>query len=616
MFTYFIYYIIVLLLYSTYQISDSSYFAARDTFALFVILNVLFILWVRFRFIKIEKRLIRGDFFDSEQLFTQVSDRLSGLAILLFAIVLYGLELPRLLLKISLLSKVPVLNSLIFLILFSVYLSIVWGSGHRSYQKIYQSDVSRRSYILTNLAFAVPVVLPWLLLTGILDLINLLPFEMIKQALTTTLGELIYSLVFLALIAVFGPVIIQKFWQCKPLDCGTDRARIEHLCKRAGVKYANILKWPLFEGRIITAGVMGLANKFRYILVTDALLRFLTPDEIDAVIAHEIGHVRRNHLWLYIFFIIGYMILTYTTFNLIIHLLLGSEFIYSLLDIGGFNPETMISTIVSIGAIILFIVYFRYVFGYFMRNFERQADAHIYTLFSNARALISTFKKIAMTSRQSPDKPNWHHFSITQRVDFLMQCENNSAIIVQHDQKVRKSLIFYFISLIMISIIGYSLSYGETGKRLNNRFIEKIILSELEKTSDRGHRYAILGDWYVHQKKDYVSAIRAYEKSLIRNPDRAYVLNNLAWIYATCDDKLLRNPEKANRLALKAARLKPAPHILDTLAESFFINGMVEDAIQTARQALAETTENHSYFEKQLNRFLANRDEPFRKLKQ
>jgi len=615
MFTYFIYYIVVLLLYSAYQVSDSSYFSARDTFALFVMSTLLFFFWVRFQFIKIEKRLIRGHFFDSEQRFTQVSDRLSVLAIILFAIDLYVLDLPRFCLDIPMFSKVPVLNALLFLLLFSVYLSIVWGCGHRSYQKIYSSGVSRRSYILTNIAFAVPVILPWLLLTGIIDLINLMPYELPRQLLTTTFGELIYSLAFLGVIAIFGPVLIQKFWRCKPLASGTDRIRIELLCKRAGVKYANILKWPLFEGRIITAGVMGLANKFRYILVTDALLRFLTPDEIDAVIAHEIGHVRRNHLQIYIFFIVGYVILTYTTFNLFIYLLLGSEFIYGLFDMGGFNPTTMISTIVSIGAIFIFIVYFRYIFGYFMRNFERQADAHIYTLFSSAKALISTLKKIAVTSRLPPDKPNWHHFSITQRVNFLMQCENDSTKIGQHDQKLRKSLIVYFISLIVISVIGYSLSYGETGKRLNHRFIEKIILSELEKTPESGHRYAILGDWYLH-KKDYAATIEAYKEAIIRNPDSAYVLNNLAWIYATCDNKQLRNPEKAIHLALKAVRLNPAPHILDTLAESYFINGMSDDAIQTARRALAGTAENHSYFEKQLNRFIANQDEPYRKQNQ
>ncbi len=607
MFTYFIYFIIVLLIYSTYQVPERSYFSAHDTFALFLILSLLFISWVRSRFIKVEKHLFREDSFSSEQLFTKVSDRLSVWAILLFAMNIYGLDLPYYFLNIPLLFSVPVLNAMIFLFLFSIYLSIVWYFGHRSYRIIYQSDVSRRSYILTNLAFAVPVIFPWLLLTGIIDLINFLPYEMPKQMLNTTLGELIYSLVFLGGIAVIGPVLIQKFWQCKPLDYGTDRVRIEQLCKRAGVKYANILKWPLFEGRIITAGVMGLAKKFRYILVTDALLRFLSPDEIDAVIAHEIGHVRRYHLWLYIFFIVGYIILTYTTFNLIIYLLIGSEFIYGLFNTAGFNPTTIISTGVTIGAILLFIVYFRYIFGYFMRNFERQADAHVYTLFSNASALISTLKKIAITSRLPPDKPNWHHFSITQRVNFLMQCENDSAKIVQHDQKVRKSLILYLFSLIVISVIGYSLSYGETGKQLNDRFIEKIILSELEKSPDSGHRYAILGDWYLH-KKDYAATIRAYEEAITRNPDSAYVLNNLAWIYATCDDRLLRNPGKAIRLAMKAVKIKAAPHILDTLAESYYINGMIDDAIQTARRAVAESTDNHSYFKKQLTRFIANQD--------
>ncbi|MCK7507704.1 MAG: hypothetical protein MZV70_29100, partial [Desulfobacterales bacterium] len=32
----------------------------------------------------------------------------------------------------------------------------------------------------------------------------------------------------------------------------------------------------------------------------------------------------------------------------------------------------------------VFLVYFRYVFGYFMRNFERQADAYVFTLFDSA----------------------------------------------------------------------------------------------------------------------------------------------------------------------------------------------------------------------------------------
>ena len=76
-----------------------------------------------------------------------------------------------------------------------------------------------------------------------------------------------------------------------------------------------------------------------------------------------------------------------------------------------------------------------------MRNFERQADLHIYQFTHDASPLISTFYKIASFSRQSIDKPNWHHFSITERISFLHQCEHDRHFIQRHDRKVKKSLL-------------------------------------------------------------------------------------------------------------------------------------------------------------------------------
>jgi hypothetical protein len=134
-------------------------------------------------------------------------------------------------------------------------------------------DLSRKAYVASNIAFSVPVLLPWLLLSGIADLILALPFDLPRRVLTSPEGETAYFLVFLFAVAVLGPVIIQKFWRCRPLEAGYFRRRIEALCRRADLKYADILYWPIFGGRMITAGVMGLIAPFRYILVTDALLR-------------------------------------------------------------------------------------------------------------------------------------------------------------------------------------------------------------------------------------------------------------------------------------------------------------------------------------------------------
>jgi len=42
---------------------------------------------------------------------------------------------------------------------------------------------------------------------------------------------------------------------------------------------------------------------------------------------------------------------------------------------------------------------------------------------------------------------------------------------------------------------------------------------------------------------------------------------------------------------------------LDTLAEAYFVDGRVEDAIRTIKEALATATENRGYYERQLKRF-------------
>lgn len=96
--------------------------------------------------------------------------------------------------------------------------------------------------------------------------------------------------------------MIQKLWRCKPVEEGKKRSDIEAICKKAGVGFADILYWPIFGSRMITAGVMGLIKRFRYILVTKSLLSLLEPEEVEAVIAHEAGHIKRNHLVFYLLF--------------------------------------------------------------------------------------------------------------------------------------------------------------------------------------------------------------------------------------------------------------------------------------------------------------------------
>jgi len=421
--------------------------------------------------------------------------------------------------------------------------------------------------------------------------------------LSTTEGEIVYFLFFLFVVAALGPVLIQKFWRCRPLENGHARKRIEALCKKANMKYADILYWPLFGGRMITAGVMGLVRRFRYILVTGSLLRLLEPDEIDAVIAHEIGHVKRNHLLFYLFFFVGYLLISYASFELIIFTIIYSKPVYSFAELTGMNQTTVISTVFSLLIIVLFLVYFRFIFGYFMRNFERQADVFVYELFGSAMPLISTFKKIAAHSGQSPDKPNWHHFSINERIGYLERCEADRSWIKRHDRKIIKSIAVYLAGVCLIGGIGLHLNYSDTGKRLSTHFFEKILLREIDRTPENANLYRFLGDLYYSEGK-YDRTIWAYENSLTWNSADPTVLNNLAWLYATCEDVNYRRPERSLLLSEKAIELQSAPHVFDTLAESLFVNGRFEEAIMAERQALALDPENAEHYRKQLDKYV------------
>jgi Zn-dependent protease with chaperone function len=438
MFGNFIYFILVLLIYSTYQPSEDVGLSLGESLLLFALLAVAFAAFTQLVFRRIERRIDRLPFGVLDQMYHAALLRSSILAVAVFAVDIYGLGLPSFADDLPFMARVPTLQALLFIALFVGYLCVVWGTSYGVYRRLYQPDFSRRDYIGSNISFSVPVLLPWLLLSGVLDLLNTLPLRWLKRFLATTEGQVAYFSLFLIGVAVVGPALIKRCWRCTPLAQSPHRQRIEALCRRAGMPYADILNWPLFGGRMITAGVMGLVRRFRYILVTPSLLQVLGPDEIDAVIAHEIGHVKKKHLLFFLLFFAGYLLLSYVSYDLILYAMIFAEPVWALIQRSGPNQATVVSVVFSVMIMAVFLVYFRFVFGFFMRNFERQADGYVFTLFASARPLISTLQKIALASRQSADRPNWHHFSIRERIDFLGRCEEDRAWLARHDAKVRR----------------------------------------------------------------------------------------------------------------------------------------------------------------------------------
>ena len=97
------------------------------------------------------------------------------------------------------------------------------------------------------------------------------------------------------LIALLFPTLLRWTWKTTPLAAGPLRERLEAAARRCRFRAREILVWHTGD-MVVNAAVAGFVPGLRYVFLTDALLTRLTPEEIEAVFAHEVGHVRHRHL--------------------------------------------------------------------------------------------------------------------------------------------------------------------------------------------------------------------------------------------------------------------------------------------------------------------------------
>jgi tetratricopeptide (TPR) repeat protein len=90
-------------------------------------------------------------------------------------------------------------------------------------------------------------------------------------------------------------------------------------------------------------------------------------------------------------------------------------------------------------------------------------------------------------------------------------------------------------------------------------------------------------------QRRYADAVRFYQAALKARPDQAGVLNNLAWLLASCPDAAFRNGPEAVRLATRACELAKysQPLLIGTLAAAQAEAGDFQAAITTAERAAA-----------------------------
>ena len=198
--------------------------------------------------------------------------------------------------------------------------------------------------------------------------------------------------VFIVLYAFFAqiaPVVLfPLFYKFKPLENDGLRERLTRLSERAGTRVKGVYEWKLSEkSRKANAALAGLGVT-RRIILADTLLASYSDDEIEAILAHELGHHVHRHIPKGILVHAGVTFVGFLAANEILHLAIERRHIFEQLSDFANLPLLML-----VSAVLSFLL--MPALNAYSRFNERQADRYSYTAIPSIAPFISGMNKLA-----------------------------------------------------------------------------------------------------------------------------------------------------------------------------------------------------------------------------
>jgi len=223
-------------------------------------------------------------------------------------------------------------------------------------------------------------------------------------------------LMLFVLMAQLAPVVLFPiFYKFEPLKNEELKARLVRLSEQAGTRVRGVYQWKLSEkSKKANAALTGLGAT-RRIILADTLLDNYSADEIEAVLAHELGHHVHRHILKSIAVQAGITLMGFWAANWILHYTVDRIHMFETLsDFANLPLLALVSTVLSLLVLPALNAYSRY-------N-ERQADRYAFCSIPKVSPFISSMNKLAQQNlaERSPSKwVEWFfhsHPAISRRV--------------------------------------------------------------------------------------------------------------------------------------------------------------------------------------------------------
>ncbi len=293
--------------------------------------------------------------------------------------------------------------------------------GFRLDHKYQLSNQKFRSWLMDELkGFVVGVLLGGVAIELLYFILRLYPEHWWLIAWAAFMGLFV-------LMAQLAPVILFPiFYKFEPLDDDELKRRLIVLGERAGAHVRGVYRWRLSEKtKKANAALTGL-GRTRRIILADTLLDNYSPDEIEAVLAHELGH----HVHKHILKSIGMQALTsfigFWAANFVLHYAVDRLHLFETLsDFANLPLLALVFTVLGFLLLPALNAYSRY-------N-ERQADRYAFESIASVEPFISSMNKLAgqNLAERTPSRLVeilFHsHPAISRRVEAALAWERKPA---------------------------------------------------------------------------------------------------------------------------------------------------------------------------------------------
>jgi STE24 endopeptidase len=209
----------------------------------------------------------------------------------------------------------------------------------------------------------------------------------------------VFMVLFIVLAQIAPVVLFPIFYKFEPLDDEDLRRRLVVLSERAGTRVRGVYRWKLSEkSKKANAALTGLGST-RRIILADTLLDNYAPEEIEAVLAHELGHHVHRHILKSIFVQAVTTFFGFWAANWTLHYAVDQHMFEQLSDFANLPLLVLVSAVLS------FVL--MPVLNAFSRFNERQADRYAFESLASVEPFISSMNKLAEQNLAERTPSKW-----------------------------------------------------------------------------------------------------------------------------------------------------------------------------------------------------------------